>query len=543
MMFESAIQVPDGFIAVRRETAIAPEEAKAIIRRRRMDGFTSFRRRGDAIVLTEDRIRCPFCGSETPAYAPFHGAVPEAKKPRVGVRSFERWADPQRAIPGFVPDEYRLNNVWIPAEEYTCPVCGQDSTPLRRSRTLHIRARRGRAEISWDSASLKRVLRSGCFSGGTLTLIPPLSETVTFDLKKGRVVMRVTDAAGNLAAVRDLTGSRNTREESSVCRLIAASEPVREQLWLAFREAYGQELPFEEKDLTPELFTAVTRFVGYPREFYDAIPYDLETGRIEKSFRAVSRRLHRAAALPALYGASGLPGMKSVKRSFFARPGLFFYLEEAEMLWEAAGDPNIFCRLLTIPHIYDVLSFLHRFPDCAAFFRDYMLERGGPGLLRLLTDHWDGLQGYIARYCIMRPSSRAAERRKWRGAAELIPGDMNFSIPMQYGYRDIADCSVDGFRFVWLRSKADYRAAGEALNNCLVSWQTTGNPVVAVKRDGRYAAAIEVSDGFVIQARAAGNRPMADSPALNRAYMKWRDKFRLEERPFMDLFDDDIPFD
>lgn len=542
MSFETTIQVPDGFYPVHRENVVEPEEARSLVRRKRTERFTAFRRRGDDIVLTEDRIRCPFCGSETPAYAAFHGAVLEEKKPRVGVRSFERWADPQRAIPGFVPDEYRLNNVWIPAEEYTCPVCGQDSTPLRRSRTVHIRARRGRADISWDSASLKRVLRSSHFSGRTLTLTPPLSETVTFDMKKGRVVLRVTDAAGNLAAVRDLTGGRDVWEESSVYRLIAASDAARQQLFLAFREAWGRELPFEEKDLTPELFTAATRFVGFPRDFYDAVPYDLETGRIEKSFRAVSRRLHSADALPELYGASGLPGMKSVKRALFSRPGLFFYLEEAGMLWEAVGDPNIFCRLLDIPRIYDVMSFLHRFPDCLAFFRDYVRERGGPGMLRLLSTRWDRLQGYIAQYSIMRPSSRAEERRKWRGDAELIPGDMNFSIPMQYGDHDIADCCVDGYRFSWLRSRADFRAAGEALNNCLISWQSTGNPVVAVKRDGRYVAAVEVSDGMVVQARSADNQSMESVPSLNAAYLKWLDKFHLVQRPFLDLFDDDIPF-
>ena len=107
---------------------------------------------------------------------------------------------------------------------------------------------------------------------------------------------------------------------------------------------------------------------------------------------------------------------------------------------------------------------------------------------------------------------------------------------------DIADCCVDGYRFSWLRSRADFRAAGEALNNCLISWQSTGNPVVAVKRDGRYVAAVEVSDGMVVQARSADNQSMESVPSLNAAYLKWLDKFHLVQRPFLDLFDDDIPF-
>ena len=71
----------------------------------------------------------------------------------------------------------------------------------------------------------------------------------------------------------------------------------------------------------------------------------------------------------------------------------------------------------------------------------------------------------------------------------------------------------------------------------------TGETVLAaVKRDGRYVAAVEVSDGMVVQARSADNQSMESVPSLNAAYLKWLDKFHLVQRPFLDLFDDDIPF-
>ena len=543
MRYESYIEIPDGYVPVHTERILTPDEARFIVSRRRFGTYTALLRRGETVLLAEDRIRCPWCGGESPAYAHCHGQ--EGKRPRVGRKTFERWMDPQYAIPGFLPDIYPLNNLWTPGEEYLCPLCGQISGPAARSRKVHVRARRGRAEITWDAVGLRRILRSrGLLPGGQLTIKPPLTETVSFNLKKGRVALRITDAEENLLVIRDITDGNNAWEMSSVCRLITASDRVRQELALAFREASGEDLPFEEKELTPELLAAVTRFAGYPRDFYDAIPYDLESGRIERSFRGISRRLHSADALPGLYSDSGLPGMKSVKRIFFTRPGLFFYLEEARMLWEAVEDPNFFCTLLSMPRIYDVMSFLHRFPDGIRFFRDYRRERGGRGLCRTLEDRWESLPLYIGQYCIMSPASRAEEWRKWRRNEGLAPDPIGFSIPMPGGDREIRDCTVDGYCFFWLRSRVDYQTAGKAMNNCLVSWKPNGNPVVAVKKDGRFVAAVELLGKCIVQVRAAENEPIEAHPALNRAFQNWRERYGLDWLPFMGLEDDEdeLPF-
>ena len=78
---------------------------------------------------------------------------------------------------------------------------------------------------------------------------------------------------------------------------------------------------------------------------------------------------------------------------------------------------------------------------------------------------------------------------------------------------------------------ADFTKAGRALLNCLSENRRMFHNVFCVRRlsDGKYVAAIEVTDGKIIQAYAKENTPIELDKELDSAYNAWRLKNRLTD--------------
>ena len=496
--------------------------------------YTSGLRRGDRAILLRHEILCPRCGRKVPAYG--EPAVCAVTRDEVA-----RWAAPG----GDGEERWIFFNQPLIPEEYACPFCGETSAPMEGESRVTVGWDGEGVTLSCEKADIRNLFSLPmAVEDGWVRLALPLTETVRFDLNRGEVTLEVRGQDGVTLAGAPVTPGSSHWEHSWARALLAGSRVLRRKLLRAFALPYGGTPPFEDWACGPEDFLRMTRFRGYPRRFFDTVPYDPDTGDVERSFSFAADRLHSAADLPGVYAASRLPQIKSVKRIFFSEPGLFFYLEEAEALWRAVGDPNQFRRLLELRRVYELLSFLHRYPGTEAFFRDYREERGMNGLLHALRTAWRDTKHAALGYAAMDPALREAERRTWKRGLDERPEEL-YSLPMPVG-EGIRDCVIDGYSFLWLRTEQACREAGDALENCLIAWDPSCSPVVAVKRGSEYRAAIEVKGRSVVQAKARRNTSMERDPDLNRAFRKWLKRFTLELLPQLDFdgFDEpeDLPF-
>ena len=77
------------------------------------------------------------------------------------------------------------------------------------------------------------------------------------------------------------------RPLSTLENLLSNNAIVKRKLRRLFQEKWAAKIPYADKDLTLEKFALMTRFINFNRRFYDAIPFDVDSTNIEKSFEAL----------------------------------------------------------------------------------------------------------------------------------------------------------------------------------------------------------------------------------------------------------------
>ena len=132
---------------------------------------------------------------------------------------------------------------------------------------------------------------------------------------------------------------------------------------------------------------------------------------------------------------------------------------------------------------------------------------------------------------------KKTEQIKWKENRQYLENsyfhstatDINFSTPM-YVPEHINDCTIDHFRFKWLRTKSDYQKAGEMLHNCLSHWRNYDSPVTVVYNGRKIVAAIEVCNNEIRQMFKKRNELIDEGSDLFCAIEKWCNKNSLSFR-------------
>ncbi len=99
-----------------------------------------------------------------------------------------------------------------------------------------------------------------------------------------------------------------------------------------------------------------------------------------------------------------------------------------------------------------------------------------------------------------------------------------------------------------VRNSNDYQLAGEQLNNCLGQWPTSSAPVVCMKHNEHWLAAIAVSGNEVVDALGYDNRELEVDPRLYGVLKKWMQRNHLTRDEEYSRWchalqnDDDMPF-
>ena len=304
------------------------------------------------------------------------------------------------------------------------------------------------------------------------------------------------------------------------------------------------QAPFMFQELNLSRLILMTRFIGYPRSFYDAVPLYDSDNRVMKSFSALSAHLHDAHHVPEMLKKSRLPQVKSTRKIIYSKPELMFYLPELEKMWGVLNEVNLFRRFLEIEEdlLFGTLATLHKQPPMIDFFRDYCSIFSRNRFLHML--HENDWRCYAAQYLTMNPYCQEEERIKWKRLGNLpecglfdlgkdIGPAISIPVPLVKNEHlpedDITDCEISGYNFHRLRSLREFRKAGRDLRNCLTEWDVCAHGTVfGVLRDRRFVAAIEVEEGTIIQARAAGNGSIHFIEPLHTALRAWQERFDLD---------------
>lgn len=523
--------IPDGFQVMEEHIDMDIADV-GFLRTKRQRHYTSASRSGTRATLTRHTIRCPYCDFRSPAYE---------KATPVPPRVIDAWAQPQLSFFDEEDQFLTFNQISPPEKAFFCPNCLLLSTPAKHDLTVSMGEENRRVFLSLPISAAEVMKTAMDFGVAPFGLHFPFRQSFEFDLDTGRACFSVTDATGDRVITRDIT---DTRELSDVFDLWLRHNRIRRKLRKTFESGYGDKLPYPENDLSLRKLIEVTRFQHFPQIFYDAIPY-LHNGTIDPSFTAAPQ-LRNMECLPKIYLAAGLPAAKSIRRIWFSNPGFFWYIEEAKMLREIFPDVNIYCRLLSLPHIYEIFSSFHQYPGILTFFRDYVRLRGQQILLRKMTKYWHPMVEYAKTYSLMNPSSRERDQAKWAAKDASFNCFIEFSIPYRPGFNQVKDhTSVDGYTFSWLKTRQEYYEAGRAMRNCLTGWTPEHNPVMIVRKGTQPKAALEIKNNLVVQERGFDNAPLSNDPALYEAVSKWKDLQNLKtctlEIPEFDE-DEELPF-
>lgn len=529
-----SLSLPDGYQIFEKEEELKIWQAEEILVTDKIKKYIRAVREGDKATLLAHYLRCPHCGKTIPANSFSPLLVPQWYR---RFRSFSkahirRWANMQMSL----FDEGRIHILQLadpvkPYENFVCPKCGMTSAEAKRMRQVEISARKQKVMVRAEIMEMSELLKLPWLQTKELRLCFPLYERVTFDLHRGAVYVCIEDRSGTALAHWDVTDHPRLLSGGAVDKVLRSHRQAVRLIKKLFQEIQGAALPFSDSAFDVNAIFLATRFVGYPAPFYYCIPFMRGTTALDPFFRKRAKKLHFAAALPGLYDKLGLPKAKSVRRLLFENPGLFFYGQEVARLWEILRDSNLLCRLLKADERFRILAAMAMYPGIDEYLRDFISVRGAVCLVEEMLGAWDTIRGDAIRYSAMNEQMRHWMRERLQEEDDhllLQRGWAPFSLPVNCADVLLPECTVEGYRFRWLRNNNEIIQAGQALKNCLTRWYTTESNVMGVMKNGRYVAAIEVIGMAVRQARGAENCPLEDDPPLHHAFETWMAQYHLE---------------
>lgn len=551
-MNKYSYEIQKGYCFVEKHHKMDVWQARDILLSKRQKVYTKAKRTGTEVELVSTYLKCPYCGKEYVAnsHSKFYSRVrrlPAAD--RLEKEKVLKWADTQLSL--FDDDMCKTLFISEPMTKFSkfcCPECKGVSEYSDSLRRVEVSCDKKKIIVKSEIVNINEIFAMNWIKNETISILFPMFETIIFDCYKGRVYIKLEDAEGNLIARSDITGLPHLIKDSAVCNAIGTNKLVNRAVKRMFSDIWEKGIPFSGKEFTIENIFKMTMFVDYPKSFYGYIPYELESMNVEKSFRRIARKMNNSINAIQLFNNSELPQVKSIKKIFFDKLGLFFYLKEAELLWKEINDYNLFCRLMQSDSVFNVLSSIHMRPGIMFFVKDYCDIKGSKSFVQRTLHSWGDLVAEAIDYVTMSDSLKKAVQLNWQcehKIGRIVRRKALYSTPMHEPDERIKDCTINGYDFFWLRTSKDYVTASNELDNCLGSWSPEDSPVICVKKDDEYVAAIEVNDGKIIQAHGYDNCSIRSDEELYNAYKIWMKTFSLRKQEYEHLLaelDDEMEF-
>lgn len=290
------------------------------------------------------------------------------------------------------------------------------------------------------------------------------------------------------------------------------------------------------------------RFDGFPRSFYDAIPFAEDSDALAPDFCEAAKRLSSYREIDKILRESGLPDDPALQKRFQDEPGLLFYLAEIRALPFSDSEHLLTC--LNFPHVYPLLARLHLLPGLALFFSDLAKAQGEEILLALLENDSAISGGWLSKIAgvyfllpeekqrqFLNPKTLSGTARKFAQMRNTVSHQLlalsegiqkpDFSLPFRLS-PNRQEAEIGDYRFCEISSLREAQRIWKELKPDDEIWWFSlpepGDPnvyPVGVWNGRRAAAILTVRYGEIIRGRMS-NQAATDPPFMKavREYAK-----------------------
>ncbi len=482
----------------------------------------------NAAYFKKDLLVCPACGFQFGAYKHTIGGYNPQKV--INRSKAYEWCN----IISFFDEPHKALNLYrpfIPTNDIICPNCSHSAPISPKKECYTFQYSRHKLTISTELTCIKDVLKLR-WAGGFTTTDFPLTESLTFNFKKGHIFLTLK-TKNRTICIKDISNFYlNT--SSKLVSEIDNNAFIKGTLKRYFLKEWKKSLPYKKAELNFKRFCEMTIFMGYTKEFYSYIPYEYSSNKEAvycDLFGKIRKNLQRYELTPKFFNTSSLPKTKAIKRIMFGSPYLFFYIEEIEKLYRILGDVNYLITFLKNSKAFVLLSFMHKYDNVFVFYEDYSKIKSRNSLLKNILCNSIDFNKYSMIYLSYGEKHRRMAQKYWKDDfdghinAELqnFPGAVRLE---EFLYPDnvpvFSKMSMDGYTFCLLKTRNDYVYYGKKLSNCLGEMQIF-NPVICMNKNGHAVAAIEVNtrNMFVEQALLKDNDPIEENKLVYATFKKW----------------------
>ena len=535
-MTKELITINRGYKVIEKETILDAVSAYKILSTNKQFKYTKAEYLMDLkqVKLTRHICICPNCNSYIPAYT--HAFFEWQPRRKMSASQAKSWCYELRPFFDTENDTFDFYKPFESVEELSCPYCNRKSGFSSHKNNISIEYDKGIITVSCELKWILDVVNIDWAPSIKMSELP-LTESVIFNVKKGKTFFTLTNDAGDLIAIQDVTnGLPSSKQKSILIEFINNNVHIKKALSRNFERAWGKALPYPFVELDINKCILLTSYVGYDNvTFYDNIPTASKDNTFDTTFNTSRKHLHYAEFCVDLLANSEIPQSKSIKTYIYQNPYLLFFIKEIEAFWKLFGeDYNLLLSFLQSETACANLFALHTYPGIEDFYSDFVRIKSSYELNKILTLSGKEPCVYGIYYSALSKQNKAEAQKTWK----RLKGFMKYC----YLYSPFSDMmdklfltlpsaklserffpkQVNGYQFAALKSRHDFVTAGEQLGNCLgkVSFE---NPVIGVKKAGRYVAAIEVDleEKIIIQARIAENNSIENDANIFKAYKKW----------------------
>lgn len=418
-------------------------------------------------------------------------------------------------------------------EKMKCVHCGYESTFNDKKTLVTIRKRRSKVIVTYPLNDLSELFAVK-WSTSMLSINEfPICEEVQFNFKKGTTCISMKTPSGKTLAALDFTNGipYDVVFSSPLINLIGENTVIKRKLRDIFADIWGVKLPFKEEELDIIRFSFATTYVGYDNPiFYSSIPINPDTMLFDMSYKAMREKMRFAKNILPLFEESSLENKKFIKRTMLENPSRFFYLKEAEAVWDACNhDINFFNSFIIDDKAERILSFIHDCPGVLILFRDICDDEFYVPFKNMLLSYPEEVCDFAVRYAASSDEKRRFTRNKIRRTnckilrtscdnrnnfLEIAPPHMISQIPTQ---------KVNSYLFSPLKTPYEFLQCGYQLSNCLGHEVFDDTVIVGVMKNGRYVAAIQVDTehNTIIQAQLKNNKTLDNDKFVFASFEKW----------------------
>ena len=346
-----------GYKIEAKKKTISFFEAYKLLTTKHQHHYTKVERCGDQAVIYWHVLRCPHCNKEIPAYPHYLHKECHAK-PKKSKEIHYKWAQMQMTLFDDKNSTIYFQQPEHYTAEYKCSKCGNGSSNSTKTMEIELDKDDTSVYITRKIENIKDIMDIKWTSSLNLSAPLPIYEKIVFDFDSGNTFLQLI-LQENVINNINISYINCLNDIGIWAEHILKNNFVKRNLKKLFQHFHKQPIPFATNELDLEKLVLMTKFVDFPKKFYESVPLLENSYKVYESFSYVANDLRNPQKAMKLLEKSSLPNTKSIRRLFAEKSVLFFYIKECEDLFSILKDLNLFCKLLYSNKTYMIVAIMH----------------------------------------------------------------------------------------------------------------------------------------------------------------------------------------